>query len=54
MNKMNIQYEILKMSWFEHSKKLDELHKLYSPDHPQISIVKNALEEIKFKIDQQK
>ena len=39
------------MSWYEHQKKMDELHRLYAPEHPKVLEVKNSLEEIQTKID---
>jgi hypothetical protein len=50
-SKLTIELEILKMSWYEHQKKMDELHRLYAPEHPKVLEVKNSLEEIQTKID---
>jgi CRISPR/Cas system type I-B associated protein Csh2 (Cas7 group RAMP superfamily) len=48
---VTIEFEILKMSWYEHSKKLDELSKLYSPEHPRVLEIQKELEKIKVQLD---
>ena len=51
---MTIEFEILKLSWIEHSKRIDELCKIYNPDHDSILILKKELESIKKKITKNK
>lgn len=46
---MNIENEILKSSWLEHSKRIDELYKIYPPDYSLIIELKKELEKIKSK-----
>ena len=48
--KIDTKQEILKMSWFEHSKRIDELHRILPPNHPQIAKLKRALEKIKIEM----
>lgn len=50
MTKEAIKREILRLSWFEHSKGVDELHKIYGPTSPKIIELKKELKKIQEKI----
>jgi len=48
---VSIELEILKMCWIEHSKRIDEMHRIYPPEDLRIKILREELERIKIKIN---